>query len=162
MAKDRPFGVGMRNFDYAYDSYDFLDGHYGHGRAVHNSHLQVLAEQGFIGFFLWIAAFVTAISRCMRMRKIGRGQLANSPDGEFVFIMAGSLIVSMVAFIVGGTFIALALNDLTWMTFALVAALDRVTVHLVAVREGGGVAKARPPRIRRPSATVSAARDRKA
>jgi hypothetical protein len=33
--------------------------------------------------------------------------------------------VSMVGFMVGGSFLALALNDLTWLTFALLAALDR-------------------------------------
>jgi putative inorganic carbon (hco3(-)) transporter len=154
MAIDRPLGVGMRNFDYAYDSYDFLDGRFGRGRAVHNSHLQVLAEQGFVGFFLWVGAFATAISLCMRMRRIGRSQLAGTPDGEFVFFMAGALIISMVAFMVGGTFIALALNDLTWMTFALVAALDRITAHLVLVKAGGAAAIG-APRIRRaPPASV--------
>ena len=41
---------------------------------------------------------------------------------------ANALLVSLVAFIVGGSFIALSLNDLTWYTFALVAALDRLSV----------------------------------
>jgi probable O-glycosylation ligase (exosortase A-associated) len=153
MAVDRPLGVGMRNFDYAYDSYDFLNGRFGKGRAVHNSHLQVLAEQGFAGFFLWVGAFVTAFSLCMRMRRIGRGALGGTPDGEFIFAMSGALAVSMTAFIVGGTFIALALNDLTWMTFALVAALDRVAAHLVAVKEGKVAADGRTLPIRRRTMT---------
>jgi hypothetical protein len=34
---------------------------------------------------------------------------------------------SMMAFFVGGASIAMALNDLTWITFALLAALDRIS-----------------------------------
>jgi hypothetical protein len=37
--------------------------------------------------------------------------------------------VSMVAFLVGGAFISLSLNDLTWLTFALVSALDRLSLQ---------------------------------
>ena len=38
----------------------------------------------------------------------------------------------MVAFIVGGSFIALALNDLTWVTFAILAALDLLSRQMCA------------------------------
>ena len=33
----------------------------------------------------------------------------------------------MFAFVVGGSFLSLAVNDLTWLIFGLVAALDRVS-----------------------------------
>jgi hypothetical protein len=46
---------------------------------------------------------------------------------HFFFTAANGLMTSMIAFLVGGSFIALALNDLTWLTFALVAALDRLS-----------------------------------
>ena len=38
--------------------------------------------------------------------------------------------VSMVGFIVGGGFVASALNDVTWLTFAMVASLDRLAYQL--------------------------------
>jgi hypothetical protein len=41
------------------------------------------------------------------------------------------MILSLVAFLVGGAFIALSLNDLTWYTFSFVAALDRLSRHNV-------------------------------
>jgi putative inorganic carbon (HCO3(-)) transporter len=144
MAKDQPLGVGMRNFDYAYDQYDFLQGRFGHQRAVHNSHLEVLTEQGFLGFFIWIAMFTMAFRRCARMRRIADKELAGTAEGRFIRTMAAALVVSMIAFLVGGTFIALALNELTWMTFALVAALDRITTATVGSHQGGSVKPSKP------------------
>jgi hypothetical protein len=38
--------------------------------------------------------------------------------------------VSMTGFLVGGSFLAMALNDVTWLTFAVLAALDRIAVQL--------------------------------
>jgi hypothetical protein len=46
---------------------------------------------------------------------------------HFLFTMANALLTSMVGFVTGGAFLALALNDLTWLTFGLIAALDRVS-----------------------------------
>jgi hypothetical protein len=37
------------------------------------------------------------------------------------------LAASMAGFLVGGSFVSLALNDITWLTFALLASLDRMT-----------------------------------
>ena len=36
----------------------------------------------------------------------------------------------MTGFVVGGAFLALALNDLTWLTFAMVAALERLSLSM--------------------------------
>jgi len=44
---------------------------------------------------------------------------------------ANGLSASMMAFLVGGSFIALALNDVTWLTFAFLAALDRLSAATV-------------------------------
>lgn len=136
MAVDNPLGVGMRNFDSTYDRYDFSNGQYGTGRSVHNSHLQVLTEQGFVGFGIWMWLFGTSIVACRRLRRVADSRLAGSEEGRFIWDMATALIVSMVGYIIGGTFIALALNDLTWLTFGLVAALERV-----ANRETNGKAQ---------------------
>jgi putative inorganic carbon (hco3(-)) transporter len=126
MAKDKPLGIGMWNFEHLYDRYDFLHGHYGRGRAVHSSHFQVLAEHGFIGFFIWIGLFASALWTCQRVRKIAESELAGTRDGAILSNMAHALFASMVAFLVGGSFISMAVNEITWNTFALVAALERI------------------------------------
>src|SRR5207249_3711393 len=38
MARDSPLGVGLFNFERAYDRFDDLNGEYGHNRSVHSSH----------------------------------------------------------------------------------------------------------------------------
>jgi probable O-glycosylation ligase (exosortase A-associated) len=122
MWEDNPFGVGLRNFNYAFDRYDKSGARYGHGRSVHNSHLQVLAETGIVGMLAWIALFASSLRLCWSIRKWGLQHRAS--HGEFYVTMSSAFIASMVGYLVAGTFIALALNDLTWYTFALVMALD--------------------------------------
>jgi putative inorganic carbon (HCO3(-)) transporter len=132
MAADRPFGVGLRNFDYAYDRYDFSNGAFGSKRAVHNSHFQVLAELGYAGAIIWIVQFALAFWFALRVRRRSRTPGLAPEISRFFLTVANGLICSMVGFIVGGTFIALALNDLTWITFGVLAALDRVSSQICA------------------------------
>jgi probable O-glycosylation ligase (exosortase A-associated) len=126
MALDNPSGVGLRNFDAAYDRYDFLDGTFGRGRSVHNSHFQVLAEQGFLGAAVYLGLFCYAFLAGWRIRRWALNGTLPDEHARFYYTSANGLMTSMTAFLVGGSFIALALNDLTWLTFALVAALDRL------------------------------------
>lgn len=127
MVKANPYGVGLRAYDTAYDDYDFSSGAYGHNRSVHNSHFQVLAEEGYAGFAVWVFAFVYAGWICMRTR-FGAASLPglSDEDRRYYMSMSTAFAASMAAFIVGGTFIAAANNDLTWMTFGAVATLDKI------------------------------------
>ncbi|HUU33763.1 MAG TPA: O-antigen ligase family protein [Vicinamibacterales bacterium] len=126
MAEANPLGVGLRQYDQAYDAHDTSGGAYGFNRAVHNSHLQVLSELGYAGFALWILTFLYALSAGLRIR-FRASALAGLTDEERTFYvsMSTAIVASMCAFIVGGTFIAAASNELTWLTFAGLAALQR-------------------------------------
>ena len=130
MGMVNPFGVGLRQYEAAYDNYDFLFGRFGRQRAVHSAHVQVFAELGFIGAAVWIAMFAYAFFACLRVR--ARSRLAHVPadDGRVLFTLANALLTSMTGFVVGGAFLALALNDLTWLTFAMVAAVDRLSLEM--------------------------------
>jgi putative inorganic carbon (HCO3(-)) transporter len=127
MALDRPLGVGLRNYEAAYDQYDFSGGRFGQQRSVHSSHLEVLAETGFVGAAVYTGLFAYAIYVALRVRARSRRPSMPPQVRYFLFTSANALLASMVGFLVGGAFIALALNDLTWLTFALVAALDRLS-----------------------------------
>lgn len=135
MARDKPLGVGLRNFESAYDYYDFLNGRYGRGRSVHSSHFQALAETGYLGFAIWGALFLIALWTVVRIRTRAQHAALSPEDRHFLFTMANALAVSMCGFIVGGSFIAGMLNDLTWLTFALVAALDRLSAGMIREAE---------------------------
>jgi probable O-glycosylation ligase (exosortase A-associated) len=126
MAKDNPLGVGLFNYEAAYDKYDFLQGQFGQKRSVHSSHFQVLAETGIVGAAAWTFMFGYAVILVFRIRR--RGFAAERPEDRQTYVTAAAaFMASMVAFLVGGSFIAMALNDLTWVTFALLAALDRIS-----------------------------------
>jgi putative inorganic carbon (HCO3(-)) transporter len=135
MANDHPFGVGMRNFESAFPAYDVTGGAYGENRDVHSSQFQVLAELGYPGLLIWVAQFVYGFRVAFRVRR--RGRVATlTPSVAHLFTTAPvALIASMTGFLVGGSFISGALNDLTWVTFALLAALDRMSARAVLGQE---------------------------
>ena len=133
MASNRAFGVGMRNFEAAYNQYDFSYGQFGVRRSVHSSHFQVLAELGFPGAFIWIVMFALSFALGLRVRRRSRHPDLTPEERRFYFTMANGLMVSMVGFIVGGAFVASALNDVTWLTFAMMASLDRLAHQPVSL-----------------------------
>lgn len=132
MGLSRPFGVGLRQYEEAYNKYDFSDGRFGTHRAVHSSHVQVFAELGAFGAAIWIAMFARSFFICMRVRRQSRRAELDPATQRLLFTVANGLITSMVGFLIGGAFLSAALNDITWLTFACVAALDRISSRLCA------------------------------
>ena len=130
MAENRRFGVGLRNFEAAYNDYDFTYGRFGMNRSVHSSHFQVVAELGYPGAFVWVMLFLFAFLLAFRARRRSKDPDATPEEARFFFTVSNALMVSMVGFIVGGGFVASALNDVTWLTFAMVASLDRLAYQL--------------------------------
>jgi putative inorganic carbon (hco3(-)) transporter len=132
MVNENPLGIGLRQYEQAYDRYDFSHGRYGRKRAVHNSHVQVLAEVGYGGALVWTAMFGYAIVACFRVRIKSNDERLDPKLGRFLWTTANGLLVSMFGFIVGGSFLSLALNDITWLAFAMVGALEIVTFRAIA------------------------------
>ena len=140
MAMNKPLGVGIKQYEAAYDQFDFLHGHYGHKRAIHSAHLQVLAELGFFAAFLWVGMFAYAYFACMRVRARAADERLRPQVRRFLVTTANGLMASMAGFLIGGAFLSLAYNELTWLTFAMVAALDRLSVQLATEPETEPVA----------------------
>ena len=157
MADAQPLGVGLRNYEYAYDTYDFSNGRYGHNRAVHSSHFQVLAELGYLGAAVWIGQFILAFVVALRVRRRSWTPGLSPASARFLATVSTGLIVSMAGFLVGGSFLAMALNDVTWLTFAMLAALDRIASQLCleakkATPQPHVIAPPSVPVVRRPAA----------
>jgi len=131
MAEDQPLGIGLRNFEFAYDTYDFSHGRYGSHRAVHSSHFQVLAEMGYPGVLVWCGEFMIAIVVALRVRARSWTPGLSGEHARFLMSVANCTLASMFGFLVGGSFLGLALNDITWLTFALLASADRISAGLV-------------------------------
>ena len=132
MVKHQPLGVGMRNFSAQFGSYDELRGAYGRNRDVHSSHFQVLVEHGYLGAAVWIFLFLYSFGVCWRIRKQSRTAGLSPEIKIFLETTPTALMVSMVGFLVGGSAISAALNELTWLTFAVTAALDRLCKQFCA------------------------------
>lgn len=130
MVAAEPLGVGLRNFERNYDRFDFLDGQYGESRSVHSIYFQALAETGYAGgaIFIWLLCYSLWIT--VRVRKQSR--LMRQDDGRMFFTASNALAASLVVFAVSGAFAAEVLNELTWFTFGLAAALDRLSRNALA------------------------------
>lgn len=126
ISKDWPLGIGLRNFEQMYDQYDSSGGAHGTHRAVHNSHLQVLVELGIPGLLVWISLFGYSIFAALRLRRGAKDPARSSQDRLFCFTLGNAFLASIAGFLIGGSFLSMALNDATWFIFAFVAAADRL------------------------------------
>lgn len=129
MAQENPLGLGLRNYERAYDRYDFSGGAYGTSRSVHNSHLQALVETGYAGLLVWTGLLLYSVWTCFRVRRLGKHPALDADTQRFFFTTSNALLASSAAFLVGGTFLAEVLSDLNWFLFGLIAAL-----HLIGKR----------------------------
>lgn len=132
MVRDQPLGIGMRNFHAMFDSYDDLQGAYGRRRDVHSSHFQVLVEQGYLGAAVWTFQFAYALMIGWRVRRRSRTPGLSPESKTFLETVPTAMIVSMAGFLIGGSTISAALNELTWLTFAMMAAIDKLSQQLCA------------------------------
>jgi O-antigen ligase len=123
MAMANPtLGIGFNGFNRTYDDYDFSDGKYGRGRSVHSSFFSVLAELGYIGFFLYLAILWGAFGACFQVRKLSchHHMAAEMVKG------AAALEASLVAFVVGGSFVPWQYNEMLWHVIGLSIVLQRI------------------------------------
>jgi probable O-glycosylation ligase (exosortase A-associated) len=132
MAEANPMGVGLRNFEQAYDQYDFSNGQYGSHRSVHNSYLQALTEAGFLGLFVWVLLFLSALWIGLKTRRLYKRPELDPETQRFFFTSSNALIASLIAFMIGGSFGAEVLSDLNWFSFGLMVSLDRLGKEALA------------------------------
>lgn len=129
MANNNPFfGVGHTGFQIYYDRYDPSGGAYGVRRAVHSTWFGVLAEQGYVGFGMFVTILALAFRACGRARKLTRGV----PGLEQMFAMAGGMQAALVAGVVGGTFLSYHYVEVMWHFIGLGLAVERAAAYEVA------------------------------
>ncbi len=131
MVSAYPLGIGAGCYTSYYDEFDFLHGELGFGRSVHNSHLQVLVEAGFLGAFVWIFLLIYSLSVLYKIRSRSLSPAMPVELGNFLFTFSNSLFASLVAFIIGGIFYELAHLILVWVVVISAVVLDRFSVEFV-------------------------------
>lgn len=131
MANDRPLtGVGHNAYPRAYNRYDWTEGRFLTNRAVHSAWFGVFAELGYPGLVLFVLIVFTALRACRRVRLAAKRGELDGPLGAYAIAFESSL----VAFIVGGSFVSFQYCEMLWHYFALTIALERVAVREMAAQ----------------------------
>ncbi len=126
IAKDHPLGVGPGCYPPFYNMYDSSNGYYGLYRSVHSSHFQMLSDTGFIGVFIWLSLFGISLMKLWIIRKESKYMMPTNVKYKFYFLTSNALICSTLVFFIGGSFYEYAYNDITWLTWGLVIAMERL------------------------------------
>jgi probable O-glycosylation ligase (exosortase A-associated) len=129
MANDRPFtGVGHTGYPRAYNQYDWTEGRFQRNRAVHSAWFGVLAELGYPGLLLFLLIVFGSMRACRRVRLAAKRGEVSEQLGAYAIAFETSL----VAFMVGGSFVSFHYCEMLWHYFALTIALERVAVREMA------------------------------
>ncbi len=125
MANDRPLlGVGHNGYPRAYNRYDWTNGQFMTNRAVHSAWFGVLGELGYPGLLIFLTLVWSSMRACRRVRRSAQRGEIPGPLGPYAIGLESSL----VAFIVGGSFVSFHYNEMLWHFFALTMALESVAV----------------------------------
>jgi len=134
MANAHPLlGVGYFGYNPAYNKYDFSGGKYGLWRAVHSSYFGVLAELGYPGGILYCLILFGALRSCSRVYK----RASRHPALLQLSKSALALQISLIAFLVGGSFISGQSIEMLWHIIGLTIALERITAQCEAEISSG-------------------------
>jgi putative inorganic carbon (HCO3(-)) transporter len=120
LAKDHPFGGGFRTFTkdlfqvYAPNPTDVHD--------AHSIYFEVLAEQGFPGFAIFLAILFGTLWRLEQLR----GRFRKDPERRWIRDLAEMLQYSVVAYMFGGAFLGLAYFDLIYYLVISGVVLDHI------------------------------------
>ncbi len=142
MARDHPLlGVGHRGYEPNYNRYDTSGGEFETARAVHSAWFGVLAELGYPGFLLFVSIIALSFRSCRRVRAMAaRGEIPG-PLGPY----ATGLESSLVAFVIGGSFVSFHYSEMLWHFFALTIALESVALTEAAAHRARVEVIAAPP-----------------
>lgn len=91
-------------------------------RAAHSIYLAVIGDHGFIGFGLWASIILVSLFNLVRILSLARDR----PDLAWARVLARALIVSIFAYLTGGTFLNMAYYDAFYCLLALTVPLREV------------------------------------
>jgi len=121
MVRDYPFGAGpngFKNLAHLYLPAEILNYRLGDNgvRSAHNTYLEVLIEQGFLGLFIFLIIICNTIYLLIKgVRKLNRGKMLNS----FLHYQVVALGISFISILFGGLFNSRVYYEFFWWQIAL-------------------------------------------
>lgn len=130
IAAHRPLGGGFSavKLDWIVRQFPTEGGLTTTGRAAHSIYFEVLGDHGFIGLGLYLSLIAAAVFNIFRVIALTKRR----PDLVWANQLARMLLVSIVAFLVGGTALSMAYYDGALIILALTACLPRVVGQVSA------------------------------
>lgn len=97
----------------------------GPARAVHSIWFEILGEHGFPTFFVWFGMTVAGVVYSLRLIRLARDR----PDLSWAHDFARMAQVSIVAYLVSGTFLSLSYWDYYWTLLVAIGAVYRLALR---------------------------------
>lgn len=119
-------------------------------RAAHSIYFQILGEHGWLGLILFLSIGAGAFALANRVRRLSK----TVPDGEWLYVLAGMIQVSMVGYAVGGAFLSLAYFDLPYNILVILVACNRWIDEKGWETERGGAFGAGTPTLAMAPGTI--------
>lgn len=151
MAQAKPLtGVGFNAYSQSYEAYNGPSEFTGE-RSVHSVWFGLLGEMGYPGLVLFVLLWGSSLWSCWRVSV----RYKKDPERRDLAIYANALMTSLVAFAVGGTFLAYQYNEMIWHIIGLGS-----TLSFLANEEPARVAAPAPAiQVQHQPAFVSALRN---
>jgi probable O-glycosylation ligase (exosortase A-associated) len=89
---------------------------------VHSIYFEMLGEQGFIGFALYLILIGSSFTTLMGLKRL----LRRNPEIEWARYYPDMLQVSMIAYLVGGTFLGRAYFDMFYQLLIIISIMRRL------------------------------------
>lgn len=123
MAADNPWlGVGYDRFYYAFDDYDYSAGQFGPSRSVHSIPMLIIAEMGWLGFFSFLLIISSCLFTFIKLKSLLKNK--TDPDSLFIKDLLNCIVISMLGFLVAGSFVVGLTQEIFWALISLLIACN--------------------------------------
>lgn len=116
-------GVGFKCYEKNYNEYDFSNGYFSRNRAVHNTYMELLSENGWPAFSVYCLIIVMFFYENRKIRRKAR----RNKEIAWAIIYTYMFELSVISFLVGGVFLSLAYGDFFFHIIFLTIALKHIT-----------------------------------
>jgi probable O-glycosylation ligase (exosortase A-associated) len=95
-----------------------------YAHTAHSIYFEVLAQHGFIGFFIFLLLLFSILNSMRRVGRISR----NNPELNWSFVISKALSISIIGFMISAAFVSRAFFELFWLIYSVAVCLKLVVI----------------------------------